>query len=240
MVEVACNLLAAGPLKVSEFRDLVSPGQDDETAAELIPFLVDSGLVERTRGRLQMSPDYNARWRPQLNLLALLHARTDTNYAFRFVWEAVLDRGDWANRFLNRDDLWPVVNQVPVPGASLPQLNSNRMASWMRIASWIGLIQPERSNTFLLVPTTALVREILASTVPVDTPTALNTWVAAVEAQFCRITTAPGVLHTGVASVLGVLSRSGEVGFTTFSDEQQYYVGTAPVTHLVLRKGIAA
>jgi hypothetical protein len=240
MVEIGCRLLEQGPLKAEEFRHFVSPAQEEETAAELIPFLLDSGLVERFRGRIRLAPSYNPAWRPQLNLLALLHGRTDTNYAFRFIWEAVLDRPDWANRIVNRDDVWPIVNQVPIPGASLPQLNANRMASWMRIASWLGLIQPERSNSFMLLPTTELVRSLLALTVPYETETSVFGWVSAVEAQFCRVSSVPGSLHPGFASVLGVLALKSEVQLTTYSDEQLYQVGPVRASHLTVRKGKAA
>ncbi|HYF95177.1 MAG TPA: hypothetical protein VD969_23450 [Symbiobacteriaceae bacterium] len=240
MVEIGCNLLAIGPRTGVDFRALVAPGQEEETAAELIPFLRDSGLVDLSKGQLCLAKHYRSDWTVQANLLCLLHRRTDVNYVFRFVWEALLDRPEWCNTFVNRDEVWPVVNQMPVPGASIPQLNSNRMSSWMRLASWIGLIQPERSNSFILVPTESLVIQLLSYVLVPGKESALSTWVSAVEAQFCKMTTGPGQLHHGFAVVLSRLKEKGAINFITYSDEISFQIGSEHVSHMVLRKERAA
>ena len=240
MVEVACSVLSERPIATEELRSLMCPGQEEDTAAELMPFLLDSGLVERARGRLRLASAYNQRWSAQINLLALLHGRADVNYAFRFIWEELLDRAEWAGTFLDRDSVWPVINQVPVPGASLPHLNANRMASWMRLASWIGLIQPERSNSFVLLPTAELLLSLLNATLTVDDESSMIDWVSSVESQFCRVTTNPGTLHPGFSSALSILAARGCLEFTTYSDEHLYQIGPSRVTHITLRKGIAA
>lgn len=229
LIETSCKLLRQKAYRSDEFQRCIHPSHQE---SELLPFLLDSGLVESTRGGIRLSRTYRPDWSPQLNLMRLLHGRSDVNRTFRFIWEALLYRPEWADRLLNRDDLWPTVNQTRPEGASLPVLNSNRMASWLRIASWIGLVQPERSNTVVLLPTFSLLAELLDATLPRDGEVSLEAWTADVEAQFCRITSELGELHPGFASALSILEAVGQVRLYQYSDAKVMCVGTKRASHL--------
>lgn len=232
MVSIGCNVIRHHRSGSDEFHWLVCPRQAE---SELLPFLLDSGLVENTRHGLRLSRAYRPDWSPQLNLLRLLHGRTDINFAFRFIWESLLTRPEWGNRFLNRDDLWPVLNQVQPGAANLPSLNQNRMASWLRIASWIGLVQPERSNTFCLLPNQRLLIDLVSSTITGGEEVSIARWVEDIESQFCRVTTETGNLHPGFASTLDLLEQNGQLDLKTYSDERLYLVGNQRVSHLLWR-----
>lgn len=233
-IEVGCSLLRQQPLNPEDFQRYIHPGQPE---AELLPFLLESGLAEPGRGGVRLSRAYRLDWSPKLNLLRLLHSKRDLNHTFRFIWETLLERPEWAGQPINRDELWPVLNQLHPEGASLPSLNSNRMASWLRLASWIGLVQPERSNTIILLPSLSFVAELLASTLIAHRETPLANWVADVEAQFCRITTGPDELHIGVGRALLMLEATGKVGLSLCSDAQVIQTGTRRVSQLQWKGG---
>jgi hypothetical protein len=235
MIDIGCRLLRQRPLQPEEFHHHVHPEQENP---ELLPLLLDSGIAESTRNGIRLSRAYRPDWSPRLNLLRLLHSKQDTNLVFRFVWDTLLDRPEWANRMVNRDDLWPVINQLYPEGAALPPLNSNRMASWLRLASWIGLVQPERSNTVTLIPTLGLLSELFAATLTPRREVPLGAWVADVESQFCRITRGLCEMHPGIASAMGILEETGQIHLSLYSDEQVLQVGDRRASHIQWKGGI--
>lgn len=235
MIDISCGLLRQKPLRSEEFHERIHPLQQE---AELLPFLLDSGLAESTRGGIRLGRSYRPDWSARLNLIRLLHGRRDSNYVFRFVWEALLERTEWAGQLINRDDVWPLLNQLQPEGATLPILNSNRMASWLRLASWVGLVQPERSNTIMLVPSHSFLSELLTATLSPCQDTPISAWVADAEAQFCRITQAPGAIHQGVASALAIFEATGQLHLSLCSDEDVFQVGPRRASHVQWRGGV--
>ena len=76
----------------------------------------------------------------------------------------LLQRDEYAGRWLDYREMYPAYNRDRV-GRSTGEVayNENKARSWLRVMSYVGLIQPERSNSFVLAPHLDRVRELLAA-----------------------------------------------------------------------------
>jgi hypothetical protein len=220
-LSICMALLADGPMKAEELSEAISPGTPGAGMGELLPFLVESGLARASGEELGLLVAAHAEADQRLVLLRLLHGRLDQNRLFRRVWEELLEED--GSSMIQRDQIWPQVQRRI--GEELPRLNSNRMAQWMRLASYIGLIQPERSNQFLLVPTERWLLSLLNVTLPKAKEMAMAEWVTLVEERYCRITRRPGQLHPSIASVVSLFADDGTLSLSYLSDERAVRVG---------------
>ena len=86
----------------------------------------------------------------ELVLLQYFHTCTAPNHVHRDLYTFLLRVMDFDSLVLQRDEVWPSYNKF----ASLDRnvINSPRMASWLRIYTFIGMVSPERSNIFTLTP----------------------------------------------------------------------------------------
>lgn len=225
-VSISLQLMAEGPISPEEFASAVNPLDPAAPHSELLPFLVESGLARLEGGRLTPS-QLGGLVDERLLLLRLLHERIDQNRLFRRVWEELITSED-AIGLIQRDQVWPVLQRRV--GAELPRLNSNRMAQWMRLAAYIGLIQPERSNQFLLLPTERWLLSLLRATLPTQAELPVADWVTLVEEQYCKITRRPGVLHSAIAALLLLFESDQQIKLAYVSDERFVQVGGRQVS----------
>jgi hypothetical protein len=180
----------------------------------------------------------------RLNLLARLRTLQGVNAMILDLHSYLMQRDEYAGRWLDYKEVYPAYNRDRV-GRTTGEVayNENKARSWLRVTSYIGLIQPERSNSFVLAPRLDLVRELLAAAQgelakgEADWP--LAEAVAYWQESFCRVTSNPGRLHHGFADALFYLQEQGELHLRSFGDaEMVSFAGRGQYSHTRYRQDL--
>jgi hypothetical protein len=258
MIENVCVVLREhGPLRADALKAyvLVQPAEGG-IEAELLPYMLDVGLIEVEAAdgaddyptyRLSAPPAPGALqpgWSVRLNLLGHLQAMDGVNAMILDLHGYLLQRDEYAGRWLDYKAVYPAYNRDRV-GRSTGEVayNENKMRSWLRVMSYVGLIQPERSNSFVLAPRLDLVRELLAvaqaGLADGDADWPLGEGIAYLEATFCRVTSNPGRLHRGFADALFYLEERGELHLRSFGDAEMISLaGKGQYSHAKIRQDL--
>jgi hypothetical protein len=246
MIENVCVVLREhGPLRADALKAyvLVQPA-DGGIEAELLPYLLDVGLIEaEAAAGADAYPTYRVPgWSVRLNLLGRLRAMDGVNAMILDLHGYLLQRDEHAGRWLDYKAVYPAYNRDRV-GRSTGEVayNENKMRSWLRVMSYVGLIQPERSNSFVLAPCLDLVRELLAvvqaEVAGGDADWPLAEAIAYLEATFCRVTSNPGRLHRGFTDALFYLQERGELQLRSFGDAEMISLaGKGQYSHIRIRQ----
>jgi hypothetical protein len=251
MVENVCAVLRDhGALRADDLRAYVlAHPADGGIEAELLPYMLDLGLlnVEASAGAddvptYRLSRAYVAPWSVRLNMLGRLRALAGVNAMILDLHAYLLQRDEHAGRWLDYKSVYPDYNRDRV-GRSTGEVafNENKMRSWLRVMSYIGLIQPERSNSFVLAPRLDLVRELLVvaqiELAKGDADWPLAEAVAFVQATFCQVTSNPGRLHRGFVDALFYLQERGELQLRSFGDAEMIsFAGQGQYSHARIRQ----
>ncbi|MFN8515600.1 MAG: hypothetical protein U0841_24060 [Chloroflexia bacterium] len=172
MLAIASEVLVEREvLPLDQFRALLFPRRENETLErELLADLGDLGIaaVDEHSLRRALAPDRATGAALRLHVLATLRAFEDENAVILDLYRFLLEDGSFGRRVLDRDAIWPRFNRhcaaIGIGGQSVI-LNSLKMASWLRLMTFVGLVRPERSNTFILAPKLDLLRAMLRSIV---------------------------------------------------------------------------
>lgn len=234
MIENVCTVLQDhGPLRADALRAYVlAQPTEGGIEAELLPYMLDVGLIEAQPSTgADDYPTYRlsgvclpAR-SVRLNLLARLRALDGVNAMILDLHGYLLQRDECAGRWLDYREVYPAYNRDRV-GRSTGEVayNENKARSWLRVMSYVGLIQPERSNSFVLAPCLDLVRELLAvaqaelAEGEADWPLAEG--VAYLQETYCQVTSNPGRLHRGFADAFFYLQERGDLQLRSFGDAE--------------------
>ena len=253
MIENVCGVLRDhGPLQADALRAyvLAQPGEGG-IEAELLPYMLDVGLIEAEPSTgADDYPTYRLSdaclpvRSVRLNLLARLRALDAVNAMILDLHGYLLQRDEYAGCWLDYRGVYPAYNRDRV-GRSTGEVayNENKARSWLRVMSYIGLIQPERSNSFVLAPHLDLVRELLA-VAQVELAEGEADWplaeaVAFLQATFCQVTSNPGRLHRGFADALFYLQERGAVQLRSFGDaEMVSFAGKGQYSHARFRQDL--
>lgn len=251
MVENVCTVLGDhGALRADDLRAyvLAHPIQGG-IEAELLPYMLDLGLIEMEPAAAaddlpayRLAAAYVPAWSVRLNMLGRLRAMAGVNAMILDLHGYLLQRDEYTGHWLDYKSVYPDYNRDRV-GRSTGEVafNENKMRSWLRVMSYIGLIQPERSNSFVLAPRLDLVRELLA-VVQIELSEGDADWplaeaVAYVQATFCQVTSNPGRLHRGFVDVLFYLQEGGELQLRSFGDaEMLSLAGKGQYSHARFRQ----
>jgi hypothetical protein len=241
MLEVASHMLAArASMTRDEFRALVLPARENETLeSELVAYLRELGIAEIEEHTLRraLTPRLATGDALRLHVLATLRAVEDENAVILDLYRFLLEDEASGQRVLDRDAVWPRYNQHREPlGGQAVVMNSPKMASWLRLMTFVGLVRPERSNAFILSPGLDLLRAMLQREVGPDGD-GLAAVIARLEARFCPLLQFPGALHPGHADAFALLERRGEITLTAVGDADGVLMRDRRVTHIALVAG---
>jgi len=244
MLAIASEVLVEREvLPLDQFRALLFPRRENETLErELLADLGDLGIaaVDEHSLRRALAPERATGAALRLHVLATLRAFEDENAVILDLYRFLLEDGSFGRRVLDRDAVWPRYNQHRAAlGGQSVILNSPKMASWLRLMTFVGLVRPERSNTFILAPKLDLLSAMLRSIVGPGSDN-LAAVVARIEARFCPLTQRSGLLHPGYADALALLERRGEIGLTTIGDADGVLLHDRRVTHIALAASASA
>lgn len=229
-------------------RQLFPLGSNPTTERELLDYLTHTGLAALDYG----GENLRAVWRDssgvRLHLLRWLRQARDENGVVLAFYRFLLEERVSARRVLERDEVWPAFNRARKDsrdGVSVVALNGPKTASWLRLLSFIGLVRPERSNSFVLFPSLALAKALVTwggCRMPEGQKEVLSLarWVEAVEQEWCPVTTGPGILHAGWADALECLSQRGVLAFQMHGDAAGVLVNGRLVSHvrLIAQSGV--
>jgi len=228
---------------LSELRRRLFPlGLNATTERELLDYLKYTGLVAVDFGGENLRAVWQDALGVRLHLLRWLRQARDENGVVLTFYRFLLGEQMSARRVLDRDEVWPAFNRSmggDRQAALDVRLNGPKTASWLRLVSFIGLVRPERSNSFVLVPSIELTEALVGwglRRMP-EGPEAvlsLSRWVEAVEQEWCPVTSKSGVLHAGWSDALEYLNRRGVLAFQMHGDAAGVLVNGRLVSHLRL------
>jgi hypothetical protein len=227
-----------GPMPWAELVNALMPsGSSAEAERELRATLWDLGLVEEVQGELSapLVPSTAADRPLQLLLLHRLNRLAEPGAPLLAVYHWLLSQSDFDRRVLNRDEVWPLYNQSRMSDEEhAVALNTPKMASWLRLASYIGLVIPQRSNTFVLQPTLSLVEAFIDSAIHEfgRTELSMSDAIAWWESNFCPIQSRPGCVHAGYSDALLLLESHGRLRLQHVGDAQSVTLDRRTVSHL--------
>jgi hypothetical protein len=246
MIENVCAVLRDhGALKADVLRGyvLANPANGD-IEAELLPYMLDVGLIEMVPAAgaddfptYRLASTYVSTWPTRQNLLHGLRKMDGVNGMILDLHAYLIRRDEYAARWLDYKEVYPAYNRdnVARSGGEVA-FNENKMRSWLRVMSYIGLIQPERSNTFVLVPRLDLVWGLwiaVQAELAGDGEWLLAEGIAYVQAEFCQVTSSPGRLHPGFADALLHLQQGGHLQLRSFGDaEMVSFAGQGRYSHV--------
>jgi hypothetical protein len=245
MLPVVVALLSPGDyVRAAEIRARLLPaasGSDSER--ELLAYLAELGLVRLgDNGQVSLGTE-TVPVDLRLAILERLSRAHDENAVILDVYRFLLGEETFAGRVLERDQIWPLYNRQRLATADHEvMLNSPKMASWLRLMSYLGLVRPERSNSFVLAPSLHLARELLAAGAGGVSGDALNLarLIVTIEERFCPVTCRPGRLHPGFADALELLELLEEVELSVLGDAEAALVNGRRVSQLALRLRLPA
>jgi hypothetical protein len=251
MIENVCAVLRDhGPLQADALRAYVlTQPAEGGIEAELLPYMLDVGLIEAEPSAgaddypiYRLSDACPPTRSVRLNLLACLRKMDRVNAMILDLHSYLLQQDQYAGRWLDYRAVYPAYNRDRV-GRSTGEVayNENKARSWLRVMSYVGLIQPERSNSFVLAPRLDLVRELLAvaqlELAGEDEDWPLAEAVAYVQATFCQVTSNPGRLHRGFADAFFYLQERGALQLRSFGDaEMVSFAGKGQYSHARIRQ----
>lgn len=243
-IAIACTLLGDGRAATwPELRTRLTPfGGSDEAARELEATLRELNMVVVADTHSALSPQPAIGQDLALWMLGQLRSASGPDAAIMDLYGWLLGEEQLAGRVLERDEVWPLYNQARGGGAPLV-INTPKMASWLRLMSFVGLIRPERSNSFVLVPSLELTRALLADAVAalkLNDLAALPDLVGWIEARYCPLQQHPGRLHPGFADALVVLELLGDLELVMLGDARALFAGRRQLSHLRLHGRLAA
>jgi len=170
-------------------------------------------------------------------LLRHFHTCNEPNHVHRNLYLFLLRALETDSVFVQRDDVWPLYNTHPSSERSV--FNSPRMASWLRIYTYIGLVSPERSNVFTVTPTLKLVRMLVrclgvhGAHLVTAGSVRLPDFVKFVETGFCPMTDRRGRVHRGWVDAITALAALGELELAVVGDAPTVFLGTRAYSHVV-------
>lgn len=233
---VAAVLRDSGPTEIGSLWPRLFPlGSSEEPRRELLAYLHDLAIISpvpASPGHLQLDRGLADGRDLRLHILANLRQSADENSVITDLYRFLITDESYAGRLLDRDQIWPLYNRYQqASGSTTAMLNSPKMASWLRLTSFLGLVRPERSNTFVISPSFALLRAILRDILDTDhasLPAAVNQ----IEATYCSVLLRPGRLHPGWSDALQILETQGEISLATLGDAGSLAVGQRQLSHI--------
>lgn len=237
---IAMATLGSRTVTEDDLRRAVMPfAEGDEALRELVTYLRDVGLVEsrRTGSKLRATVDPR-RDDLRLHILSWLRTTRDENTVVLDLYGWLLQEDDFAGRLLERDQVWPLYNQARErqrrDGGGGVVLNSPKTGSWLRLMTYLGLVRPERSNSFVLAPALETLRLLLAR---VDEAfeggdislVAATAWI---EEQYCPILSRPDRVQRGFADALELLEELGYVRLGIVGDAAALWVNQRRVSQI--------
>lgn len=172
----------------------------------------------------------------ELVLLQHFHTCTEPNHVHRDLYTFLLRVMDFDSLVLQRDEVWPSYNKFSSLDRNV--INSPRMASWLRIYTFIGMVSPERSNIFTLTPSVKLVRLLVrqlrtqGAQLVVNGQVRLTDLVAYIEDGFCPMTDRRGRVHRGWVDALSALVVLGEIELSVIGDAPTITMGIHVYSHM--------